>query len=155
MFKKKEEFVRSDPKSYSKYYLLRILNWLVPICVVAIGIFITTQKFAPMMNYDERIIGKPLLILSNGYRIYNPGFLLLGIFKYASDKTYSYFFFEAFPPTGISLIVAFSLYFITALILNSHQKIQNVYGTAKLRLIFKHLWQVVILWFQLFHLLAC
>lgn len=131
MLKKKEEFVRSDPKSYSKYYLLRILNWLVPICVVAIGLFITTQKFAPMMNYDERIIGKPLLVLSNGYRIYNPGFLLLGIFKYASDKTYSHFFFEAFPPTGISLIVAFSLYFITALILNSHQKIQNVYGTAR------------------------
>ena len=131
MFKKKEEFVRSDPKSYSKYYLLRILNWLVPICVVAIGLFITTQKFAPMMNYDERVIGKPLIVLSNGYRIYNPGFLLLGIFKYASDKTYSHFFFEAFPPTGISLIIAFSLYFITALILNSHQKIQNVYGTAR------------------------
>ncbi|MBR5866904.1 MAG: type IV secretory system conjugative DNA transfer family protein, partial [Spirochaetaceae bacterium] len=119
------------PKSYSKYYLLRILNWLVPICVVAIGLFITTQKFAPMMNYDERVIGKPLIVLSNGYRIYNPGFLLLGIFKYASDKTYSHFFFEAFPPTGISLIIAFSLYFITALILNSHQKIQNVYGTAR------------------------
>ena len=116
LFKKKEEFVRSDPKSYSKYYLLRILNWLVPICVVAIGLFITTQKFAPMMNYDERVIGKPLIVLSNGYRIYNPGFLLLGIFKYASDKTYSHFFFEAFPPTGISLIIAFSLYFI-ALIL--------------------------------------
>ena len=95
MFKNKEEFVRTDPKSYSKYYLLRILNWLVPICVVVIGLFITTQKFAPMMNYDERVIGKPLFVLSN-YRIYNPGYLLLGIFKYASDKTYSYFFFKAF-----------------------------------------------------------
>lgn len=130
MFKNKEEFVRTDPKSYSKYYLLRILNWLVPICVVVIGLFITTQKFAPMMNYDERVIGKPLFVLSN-YRIYNPGYLLLGIFKYASDKTYSYFFFKAFPPTGISLIIAFALYFITALILNSHQKVQNVYGTAR------------------------
>lgn len=130
MFKKKEEFVRDDPKSYSRYYLLRILNWLVPIFVVVSGLFITTQKFAPMMNYDERVIGKPLIVLSNHYRIYNPGYVLLGLFKYASDKTYSNCFLDAFPPTAISLIIAFSLYFITALILNSHQKNQHIYGTA-------------------------
>ena len=129
MFKKKEKFVREDPKSYSRYYLLRILNWLVPIFVVVIGLFITTQKFAPMMNYDERVIGKPLLVIAN-YKIYNPGYVLLGLFKYASDKTYANCFFEVFPPTTISIIIAFSLYFITALILNSHQKNQNVYGTA-------------------------
>ena len=84
-----------------------------------------------MLNYDERVIGKPLFVLSNGYKIYNPGYLLLGVFKYASDKNYSNYFFKAFPPTGISFIIAFVLYFITALIMNSHQKKQDVYGTAR------------------------
>ena len=131
MFKKKEEFSRDDPKSYGHYYILRALNWLVPILVVVVGLFITTQKFAPMMNYDERVIGKPLIVLKSGYRLYNPGIFLLGVFKYAFNEGYSNYFFKAFPPTGISFIIAFFLYFITALILNSHQKNQNVHGTAR------------------------
>lgn len=131
MFKKKEEFSRDDPKSYGHYYILRALNWLVPILVVVVGLFITTQKFAPMMNYDERVIGKPLIVLKSGYRLYNPGVFLLGVFKYAFNEGYSNYFFKAFPPTGISFIIAFFLYFVTALILNSHQKNQNVHGTAR------------------------
>ena len=131
MFKKKEEFSRDDPKSYGHYYILRALNWLVPIFVVVVGLFITTQKFAPMMNYDERVIGKPLIVLKSGYRLYNPGVFLLGVFKYAFNEEYSNYFFNAFPPTGISFIIAFFLYFVTALILNSHQKNQNVHGTAR------------------------
>lgn len=131
MFKKKEEFSRDDPKSYGHYYILRALNWLVPILVVVVGLFITTQKFAPMMNYDERVIGKPLIVLKSGYRLYNPGVFLLGVFKYAFNEGYSNYFFKAFPSTGISFIIAFFLYFVTALILNSHQKNQNVHGTAR------------------------
>lgn len=131
MFKKKEEFSRDDPKSYGHYYILRALNWLVPILVVVVGLFITTQKFAPMMNYDERVIGKPLIVLKSGSRLYNPGVFLLGVFKYAFNEGYSNYFFKAFPPTGISFIIAFFLYFVTALILNSHQKNQNVHGTAR------------------------
>ena len=131
MFNKKNEFLREDPDSYSKYYLLRILNWLVPIFIVIIGIFITTQKFAPLMNYDERVIGKPLFVLNNGYRIYNPGILLLCIFKYGADPNFINYLLEAFPPTTISIVLAFSLYFVTALIMNSHQKKQDVYGTAR------------------------
>ena len=131
MFNKKNEFLREDPDSYSKYYLLRILNWLVPIFIVIIGIFITTQKFAPLMNYDERVIGKPLYVLNNGYRIYNPGILLLCIFKYGADPNFINYLLEAFPPTTISIVLAFSLYFVTALIMNSHQKKQDVYGTAR------------------------
>jgi type IV secretion system protein VirD4 len=131
LFSKKEEFARSDPKSYSKYYLLRFLNFLIPIIIVTIGFFITTQKFAPMMNYDENVIGHPLFILHNGYRIYNPGILLLSVFKYAFNESYSSYFFKAFPPTGISFLIAFFLFFITSLILNSHQKNQHIHGTAR------------------------
>ena len=83
------------------------------------------------MNYDERVIGSPVMVFKSGYRLYNPGIFLLGVFKYAFNETYSDYFFKAFPPAGISFIIAFCLYFVTALILNSHQKKQNVYGTAR------------------------
>lgn len=130
MSNKKDKFIREDPKSYKKYYLLRFLNWLIPICIVIVGIFISTQIFAKSMNYDPRVVGNPIKVFSNGYRLYNPGIFLMGIFKYAFDKTYSDYFFDAFPPIGYSFLIAFALYFITSLILNSHQKNQNAYGTA-------------------------
>lgn len=131
MFGKKEEFVRSDPKSYGKYYLLRALNWIVPICIVVTGLFISTQKFAGMMNYDERVVGKPLKILLTGYRLYNPLVFLLGVFKYAFDKGYTDYFYKAMPPIGVSFAISILIHFTTSLILNSHQKKQNVYGTAR------------------------
>ena len=131
MFTKKEEFSRSDPESYSRYYFLRFLNWLIPIFIITIGLFITTQKFAPMMNYDEKVVGRPLMVFSNGYRLYNPGIFLLGIFKYAFNESYSSYFFSAMPPTGICFGIAFFLFIITSLLLNSHQKNQNIYGTAR------------------------
>ena len=131
MFKKKEEFVRDDPKSYSKYYLLRALNWIIPICIVIIGLFISTQKFAAMMNYDERVVGKPLKILLTGYRLYNPLVFLLGVFKYAFVEGYTDYFYKALPPIGVSFAISVLIHFTTSLIFNSHQKNQNVYGTAR------------------------
>jgi len=131
LFGKKEEFSRDDPKSYGKFYILRILNWIIPICIVVVGLFVATQKFAPMMNYDPSVIGKPLFVFKSGYRIYNPCVYMMGVFKYAFNSIYSDYFFQAFPPAGISLAIAFSLYFITALILNSHQKNQHIHGTAR------------------------
>ena len=48
--KEKEEFARQDPDKSQKFYWLAVLNWFVPITLVFIGLIITTQKFAPMMN---------------------------------------------------------------------------------------------------------
>ena len=83
------------------------------------------------MNYDESVIGRPIYVFSNGYRLYNPGIFLMGVFKYAFDNNYSDCFFKAFPPAGLSLVIAFLLFFITSLILNSHQKNQHIHGTAR------------------------
>ena len=130
MSNKKDKFIRTDPKSYKKYYLLRFLNWLIPICIVVTGLFISAQIFARSMNYDPRVVGNPLLVLKNGYRLYNPGVFLMGTFKYAFNKTYSDYFFKAFPPTIWSFGIAFTIYFITALILNTHQRNQHIYGTS-------------------------
>lgn len=125
-----DEFSRKDPAAYRRIFWLTALNWIVPIIIILIGIFITTQKFAPLMNYDERVIGHPLLVIK-GYKIYNPLIFLLGIFKYAFDDVYSYYFFQAIPPVFISLTIAVILFMLTSLIVASHQKNQHIHGTAR------------------------
>lgn len=129
--KEKEEFSRLDPDSSHKIYWLAILNWLVPIILVITGLFITTQKFAPMMNYDPDVIGDPVFTLKSGYRIYNPLVFLIGMLKYAFNDTYSYYFFKAIPATFICLISAILLFVLTSIFVNAHQKNQHIHGTAR------------------------
>ena len=129
--KDKEEFSRGDPDASGKIYFLAILNWLVPILLVIAGLIITTQKFAPLMNYDEAVIGKPLFITKGGYRFYNPMVFILGMIKYAFNDQYSYYFFQAIPATFISLALAVLVFVFTAIFVNAHQKNQHIHGTAR------------------------
>lgn len=127
----KEEFNRGDPDQSHKFYWLAALNWIVPIILVIIGLFITTQKFAPLMNYDPNVIGNPLIVFKNGYRLYNPCIFILGIFKFMFDSTYSYYFFQAVPPLFFSLVLAALLFVLTNILVSAHQKNQHIHGTAR------------------------
>ncbi len=129
-FKKKEEFIRNDPDESGKVRWFTILNWIVPILCVVLGIFLSTQKFAELMNYDYRIVGEPLFILNKSYRVYNPIIFLLGMFKYAFNETYSYYFFEAIPSLVICLVVAVLFFIIISIFTQNHQKNKDIYGTA-------------------------
>ena len=129
--KDKEEFARIDPDSSHKIYWLAILNWLVPICLVITGLIITTQKFAPLMNYDPAVVGHPVFITKGGYRFYNPLIFLIGMLKYAFNDTYSYYFFQAIPATFICLVLAILLFVLTSIFVNAHQKNQHIHGTAR------------------------
>lgn len=131
LLREKEEFSRVDPDNSNKIYWLAILNWLVPICLVFVGLIITTQKFAPLMNYDPNVIGEPIFVTSKGYRFYNPLIFLIGMIKFAFNETYSFYFFQAIPPTFISLVLAILLFIITSILVNSHQKNQHIHGTAR------------------------
>lgn len=129
--KDKEEFSRGDPDSSHKAVWLIAINWIIPLSVFFAGIIISTQKFAPMMNYDESVIGHPLFITKNGYAIWNPLVFILGIFKFAFNNAYSYYFFKAAPPTFFCFILALILFIITNLLINGHQKNQHIHGTAR------------------------
>lgn len=126
-----EEFSRRDPDRHHKVYWLAVFNWVIPILCIIIGLVITTQKFAPMMNYDESVIGKPLLIFKSGYRLYNPLIFLLGMFKFAFNGVYSYYFFQAVPATFIGLVLAVLIFVVTSIIVSSHQKNQHIHGTSR------------------------
>ena len=129
--KEKEEFSRLDPDSSHKIYWLAILNWLVPIALVITGLIMTTQKFAPLMNYDPAVVGNPMFVTKGGYRFYNPLVFLIGMLKYAFNDTYSFYFFQAIPPTFICLVAAVMVFVFTSIFVNSHQKNQHIHGTAR------------------------
>ena len=118
--KDKEEFIRTDPDAAHKVYWLAVLNWIVPILCILTGLILTTQKFAVLMNHDYSVIGRPLFILNGSYRVYNPLIFILGMFKYAFDDVYSYYFFQAAPAVFIGLVVAVLLFFITSAIVSAH-----------------------------------
>ncbi|MCR5252595.1 MAG: type IV secretory system conjugative DNA transfer family protein [Treponema sp.] len=129
--KEKEEFSRTDPDAHYKVFWLTVLNWVVPIICVLTGLFITTQKFAPLMNYDPRVIGRPLFILKNGYRIYNPLVFILGMFKYSFNDVYSFYFFQAVPAAFFGLSLGALIFVVTSIIVSGHQKNQHIHGTAR------------------------
>lgn len=129
--KEKEEFSRLDPDSSHTFRWLTLLNWVVPICLVITGLIITTQKFVPLMNYDPRVVGKPVFIFKNGYRLYNPLVFLIGMMKFAFNDAYSYYFFQAIPATFICLSLAALIFVITSILLSCHQKNQHIHGTAR------------------------
>lgn len=129
--KDKEEFSRKDPDSHRKVNWLVLFNWTLPVLCVLTGLFITTQKFAPMMNYDERVMGHPLFVLKSGYRIYNPLIFILGMFKYMFDDTYSYYFFQAVPAAFFGLVTGIMIFVVTGIIISGHQKNQHIHGTAR------------------------
>lgn len=129
--KDKEEFIRTDPDAAHKVYWLAVLNWIVPFLCILAGLVLTTQKFAVLMNHDYNVIGRPLFILNGAYRVYNPLIFILGMFKYAFDDVYSYYFFQAAPAAFIALVVAVLLFLITSIIVSAHQKNQHIHGTAR------------------------
>ena len=129
--KDKEEFSRGDPDASHKVYWLSVVNWVLPILCILAGLFLSTQKFAPYMNYDPSVIGKPLFVLPSGYRVYNPLVFILGMLKFMFNDTYSYYFFKAAPPALIGLITAALLFLITSILCSAHQKNQHIHGTAR------------------------
>lgn len=126
-----EEFSRNDPERTRKGFWLIVFNWIFPFSILIAGIFISTQKFAPLMNYDEKVIGNPLFITSSGYAVYNPLIFILGIFKFAFNSVYSDYFFEAAPPAFIGLILAALVFLMTSILSGSRQKNQHIHGTSR------------------------
>lgn len=129
MFKEKEEFSRKDP-GQNVIWKLAAIHWLIPIFLVFAGVFLTTQKFAKFMNYDPRVVGKPIFKIC-GILVYNPLVFLIGVFKYAFNDVYSYYFFKAVPPFLFCFMTAVLCFLVMGIFINAHQKNQHIHGTAR------------------------
>lgn len=129
--KDKEEFSREDPRRQKTTIILALVNYIVPIVCVFVGLFISTQKFAFYMNYDETVMGSPLFELPNGYKVYNPLFIVLGLLKFGFNENYSYYFFKAFPATFIGLVLAILVFVVCSIVAGARQHNQHIHGTSR------------------------
>ncbi len=129
--KESEEFTRGDPDRSRKFFLGSVAGIIVPLICVAAGMFMSTQLFAAYMNYDPDVIGQPLKVLPNGYRIYNPVYFILSAIKYFADEDFSDYLFRSAPPIIIGFAAALMIYMLRGVLLTGHQKNQHIYGTAR------------------------
>jgi len=131
---KRNEFLRDKPsRQTNKNTILDILNLFIPIALVVIGFWWSTQLFAKYMRYDPRIVGSPILIIKQlkNYRVYSPFVYILCFLKYAFKPGFGKYFYASILPGGICSILAIIIALIISAIRSAMQRAVNLYGTAR------------------------
>ena len=90
---KTNEFRRETPKSNHRKLIYDLTTLLIPITLIVIGIFLSSQKFAELVGYDPRYCDRPIYILKYsygkypaGYPIFNPLVILITMFTNPFDQ---------------------------------------------------------------------
>lgn len=131
---KQNEFLRDKPnRQNAKNSILDVLNLVIPITLVVIGFWWSTQLFAKYMKYDPRIVGSPIFIFKklHNYKLYSPFVYILCFFKYAFKPGFGKYFYASILPGGICSILAIIIALIISAIRSALQRSVNLYGTAR------------------------
>lgn len=108
-----------------------ILRFVLPVLLGFIGLQISTQSFAGMMNYDESAVYPPMLYIL-GYPLYNPLFYILGFFKYIYIKGMYVYYLKSIRWFLYFGIIALCQAIIHTAIINHISRRQNtMHGTAR------------------------
>lgn len=130
----KNEFLRDKPtRQKARNNLLDVLNLVIPILLVVIGFWISTQIFARYMRYDPRIVGSPLFIIKflHNYRVYSPFVYFLCFLRFAFKPGFGAYFYASILPGGICSVLAIVVAIIISMIRSYLQRSVNLYGTAR------------------------
>lgn len=135
----KNEFLREDPKKSSRKLIYDLTNLIIPVLILIIGIFLSTQKFAEMMGYNPRYCETPIYILKHGigkypagYPIFNPIVILITMFTNPFDKLVQESIGQAaIPGTICAVIAVFTWLSISIIRSRGFNKNEHLYGTAR------------------------
>ena len=135
----KNEFLREDPKKSSRKLIYDLTNLIIPVLILIIGIFLSTQKFAEMMGYNPRYCETPIYILKHGigkypagYPIFNPIVILITMFTNPFDKLVQESIGQAaIPGTICAVIAVFTWLAISIIRSRGFNKNEHLYGTAR------------------------
>lgn len=136
---KKNEFLRRDPKNKGRKLFFDLTNLIIPVLIIFIGIFLASQKFAEMMNYDPRFCDVPIYILRHkfliwpkGYPIFNPFVTTLTMMTNPLNKAVQDAAGQAVVPgTVCALLAIFTWALISIVRVYFLNKKKNLYGTAR------------------------
>lgn len=135
----KNEFFREDPKKSSRKLIYDLTNLIIPVLILIIGIFLSTQKFAEIMGYNPRYCESPIYILKHGigkyppgYPIFNPIVILVTMFTNPFDHLVQDAIGQAsIPGTICAVIAVFTWLTISIIRSRGFNKNEHLYGTAR------------------------
>lgn len=135
----KNEFLRQDPKKSHRKLIYDLTNLIIPVLILIIGIFLSTQKFAEMMGYNPSYCEQPIYILKHsigkypaGYPIFNPIVILITMFRNPFDHLVQDAIGQAsIPGTICAVIAVFTWLTISIIRSRGFNKNDNIYGTAR------------------------
>lgn len=133
------EFLRQDPKKNNRKLIYDLTNLIIPVIILIIGIFLSTQKFAEMMGYNPSYCDYPIYILKHkignypaGYPIFNPIVILLTMFRNPFDHLVQDAIAAASVPGEICAGIAILFWLVISVIRSrGFNKNDNLYGTAR------------------------
>lgn len=135
----KNEFRRETPKSNHRKLIYDLTTLLIPITLIVIGIFLSSQKFAELVGYDPRYCDRPIYILKHsygkypaGYPIFNPLVILITMFTNPFDQVAQNAISVAIIP-GVACAIAGVVLWLVISVIRSIgiNKNQKLYGTAR------------------------
>ena len=135
----KNEFRREAPKSQNRKLIYDLTALIIPITLIIIGIFLSSQKFAELVGYNPRYCDQPIYILKHsygkypaGYPIFNPLVILVTMFTNPFDEVAQNAIPIAVIPGAICAIAGVILWLLISIIRSyGANKNQKLYGTAR------------------------
>lgn len=138
--KQANEFLRKRPAQRNRKVLYDLSNFLIPVIIAAIGIIVSTQVFARMVDYDPKYTDRPFfvterkfLFIDGGYPFFNPGLVFLNILsKGFTDRVIQAVILQSLFPlllcAGLSVVTFFVISGIRGYGLDKNDRL---YGTAR------------------------
>jgi len=127
----KHEFLRGTPKNELRSQIFVFSNLIVPLLLVIVGIWWSTQYFAHLCNYDPRLVGRPYFVFK-GYPVFYPWLFIGWLLKYWIRPDLGPIFYEAKNPALILSAIALGLFVLIALTRVLFLANQKFFGTARL-----------------------
>lgn len=106
-----------------------VFHKLIPLSLIFVGLWISTQAFARMCNYSS-LLG-PCWFLYGQTPVYRPWLLLGWAYKFASWKPVHQYLYEASIWFGVFSALAVILYLVLSFLRGGYSKNDNLYGTAR------------------------
>lgn len=132
------EFLRKDPKRKKRHFLVDLLNIFIPLLIILTGSFLSLQRFAELVMYDEAFCGKPVYLLHHdflrwpaGYPVFNPFVILIKMFTNPFDERASEAYSGAAMPAIAACMLALVSWLVFSVLKTNTAKNDRIYGTAR------------------------
>jgi type IV secretion system protein VirD4 len=129
----KNEFLREKPADASGEQFVRFIFKAVTLAIIAAGIWLSTQRFAQLVNYDASWVGEPSKVIAIGgkeYALYPFLKIFYWTLAYYKKTEIHPFLFGAMKIAGYTSVAAIAFYFLMEYVLIRNRK-QNIFGTAR------------------------